>query len=511
MNTVIKPQSKKMAILISYGSTFLSALASMVLLPVAIHYVGSDAYGLYQKIYALAQYLLVIDLGISSTVVRYATKARVEKDISSEQNFYGFMAKTTLVLHAFVLFFGIIFYFGVDVIYDSMNAEETYIARILILVMLLQTVLTIFEDFLIGIIRTYEQFVFTDTLKFIRLLCRLILIPIFLAFTKNIISIAIIDVSLTFIAFVLSLFYSLKFLKVSPKFAAVDKKVKQGIVALLLANLLQNISKYLNNGIDKVLIGRYLTNEDVTVYSVAMTFISFFMIISTVIQSVHLPQVVKLNEKGASIDELTDVVVKVGRIQLILCGGFLSGFIVLGQDFISLWAGPDSGQAWSIALIIMVPLLIPLIQNVCLCILTAKDKRFFRSLVMVLLSLVNLLVSIVLIKRFGLLGAPIGTAIAYALGNVIVMNIYYQKCLNIKVRLMFKRIFSRILPCIVLITIPLFFGFRMYLDGILMWCVKAIIFLTLYFLVIYFVGMQKDEKKFVEKILIKIKNIRRVG
>ena len=41
----------------------------------------------------------------------------------------------------------------------------------------------------------------------------------------------------------------------------------------------------------------------------------------------------------------------------------LSGFILYGKDFIVFWAGEDYISAYFMALIVMTPLLIPLIEN----------------------------------------------------------------------------------------------------------------------------------------------------
>ena len=90
-------------------------------------------------------------------------------------------------------------------------------------------------------------------------------------------------------------------------------------------------------------------------------------------------------------NKLTDFVIRPGRYQFMLCGGFVVGFALFGREFIYLWTGPDAVQAWLIALIIMIPNIVPLIQNTALSILDAMKKRLFRSVVLFLISIVNIL------------------------------------------------------------------------------------------------------------------------
>lgn len=499
--TILK--SKKIAALIAYITTILSSVTSFVLIPVCLKYVGSEQYGLYQKVYAVAQYLMIVDLGLSSTVVRYAVSARTRNDLFEERRVYGFMLKISAALNLVLVFLGFLFYQYIDVIYLSMSDIEMRKAKQLLVMMIIHSSFLVFLDCAIGTVATYEHFVFSKSQRLFRTTLRLILIPLFITITRDIATIAFVDLVLIIITFLSTLFYNYFILHARISFKPMEKEVAKGAFSLMFTCLLQNTSKFLNNGIDKILLGRYLGNNAVTTYSIAMTFISFYMIFSTVIQNIHLPQIVKMNTEGATISAMTNVVVRVGRIQMVLCGGFLCGFIVLGKEFISVWAGAEHITAWYIALIIMIPLIIPLTQNVCLCILTAKDKRLFRSVVAVALSIANFILTIILIKKIGLIGAPIGTAIAYLLGYVIAMNVYYSRVLGIHVIKMFLQIWNRILPCLLIAGVSCFFIFQAIPSSnhILGWALKALLFLAIYGGTLIVYGFNSREKKTIKKYI----------
>lgn len=506
----IKPQSKHFAVIVSYVTTVLTALASIVLIPVCLKNVGADQYGLYQKIYAVSQYLMIIDIGISTTIIRYSTAAREKKDIDLEMKLYGYMFRVTVLLNVILCILGAALYLFIDVIYNNMSAQEIMTARQLLLIMIIHSVLTVFQDYAIGISDTYEQFIFSNSLKLFRMAFRLIAIPIGIVFTKSILTIAIVDAALMGVTLIASFLYNTIYVKAKLRFARIDTAITKGAIVLMFANLLQNVSKFLNNGIDKILLGRLMGNTAVTTYSIAMTFISFYMIVSTVIQTVHYPEVIRMNERGASIKELTNIAVKVGRVQFILCGGILCAFALLGKEFIKIWSGSSNNEAWYIAIIIMIPLIIPLTQNVCLCILTAKDKRLFRSIVVVGLSLVNVVASIILIKQYGLLGAPIGTAIAYFVGNVVAMNLYYKFKIGIPVFSMFFEIFRKTLPSLIVASIISVIIYHFFTgSSLLIWVSKAVVFVLIYVLMLMIYGLNNDERQAVKRIFRKfIKTVR---
>lgn len=105
----------------------------------------------------------------------------------------------------------------------------------------------------------------------------------------------------------------------------------------------------------------------------------------------------------------------------------LSGFIVFGKYFIRFWAGDGYGDAYTIALLFLVPLTIPLIQNLGITILQARNQMRFRSEVYVIIALISLGFQIPLAKYYGGIGCAMAIAGALTLGQIIVMNIYYHK------------------------------------------------------------------------------------
>ncbi len=152
-----------------------------------------------------------------------------------------------------------------------------------------------------------------------------------------------------------------------------------------------------------------------------MTFITAFNMFPTAISNIFLPQATKLVLHNTERKELTNFVIKPGRFQFIVCGGILAGFILFGQDFITLWAKENVFEIWIISLIIMIPNLITLVENTVLTILDAKNKRMFRSIVMLGISGINIFLTIILIKLFGVWN----NRSAYCNEHFIFYRIYY--------------------------------------------------------------------------------------
>ena len=88
-----------------------------------------------------------------------------------------------------------------------------------------------------------------------------------------------------------------------------------------------------------------------------------YLHISTAVSSVFVPRVHKLIHLPNRKFELTQLFVKIGRIQFIILSLILSGFIFFGKPFISWWAGKEYSSSYYIIIVLISAVTIPIIQK----------------------------------------------------------------------------------------------------------------------------------------------------
>ena len=93
----------------------------------------------------------------------------------------------------------------------------------------------------------------------------------------------------------------------------------------------------------------------------------------------------------------------------------------------------DYDEAYIIALFLFIPGTVPLIQNLGIVILQAKNQMKFRSLCYVFISTIGLLISIPLAKLYGGIGCVIGTTFSVVMGQIVIINIYYRYKIHIDI------------------------------------------------------------------------------
>ena len=504
-------QSKKVAVMISYLIILANTFSNLLLTPMYLKYLGIERYGLYQMVYSVAQYILILDFGISTTMVRYISMYHAHDDYESESNFASHCLTIVISVIIVVGIIGTLINSNLLKIYPSITKEEASTAHTIFSVMVLTIAITIIEHFLQGIIMAYEHFSIVRLISLLKIISKVVITIAFLLIGLDVISIVISDLLVALLSISLLGIYSFGFLRFKIRLTKFSKVLFLSILSFMFAIFLQSVVSYVNNVVDKTILGIMTTKKDVAVYSVALTFITLFNSLPSAISGVFLPQATRLVSRDADRDSLTKFVVRPGRYQFMICGAVIIGFIILGKDFIILWAGKNTIQAWAVALIIMIPNMIPLIENTIISILDAKKKRLFRSIVLLGISIVNVIVSIILVSKYGMMGAPIGTAFSFVVGYGLVLNIYYDRIIGVNVVKMFKQIFSKIWICL-LLTAAVMISIDHYLIIGLSWIsliIKGILFCVIYGGLLLVFGLNEEEKKDIIGIFAKFVKIRK--
>lgn len=495
-------KSRKTAILIGYGTVFANAISSIVLTNLYIKHLGYDDYGLYQMINAITQYILLFDFGITTTVSRFRVACLEKGSKKEDENLLAHSFSIVAFLIAAVVAAGLIIRGNINYIYPSLTETDIEISQKMILFIIFQIVATLIQHLFAGIAMSDEHYGIVKVSEFLRVISKLLLIAALIGFTKNVMTVVYIDFLSTALAMLIIVIYVLKNIKFSIRFHHFDRVLLGALLVLMFSLLLQSIAAYINNAAGKTILGNMMEKSAVTVYSFAVTIHSFFAAIPHAMNSVFVPQATQLVINGANGEKLTDLVIKVGRIQFMFCGATIAGFILFGKYFLEIWVGKDGIAAWPCAIIILLAHMLPLVQNVCLSILVAKNKRLIPSLVVIFTSAINIAITIFCVGKLGIIGAAIGTGFSFVLGDLVLNNIYYHKVIGLNVFRMFKEIFNRTLLCILAASFVSAFTLFIPCGAFLHLAVGAFVFVLVYAAVLWLWGANKYEKQIILNVPI---------
>lgn len=486
----------KSGVYLSYISLFITNLTNLVLTPFIIRNLGDSEYGLYMLIGALIGYIAVLDFGLGNTVVRFVAKYRTENDKKNEENFLFSTFVIYGAISLIILIVGTVLYFNLQVIFsESLTNDEISKAKIMFIILVINLALTLPMKSFTGILTAYEQFILPRTLSIARVVLRAIILFILLSLGYKSIAIVLVDAILNVLMMLITMLYVFLKLKVTIRLHYFDKKVYKNILSYSSLIFISVIVDQIYWRIGHLILGVIASTTEVAVFAIGMTFCQYFITFSTAISGVFLPKITGMVVKKATGEELTNILIKTGRIQFIILGLVLNGFILIGKDFILLWAGDNYGSSWTIALIIMIPLIIVLTQTIGISILQAKNMHGFRAFSYLCIAIINMFISISLAKSYGPIGAAIGTSLSLIFGNIIVMNFYYHLKVKLNIPRFYKELFKGLLTSMLLSLV--LGGLLLFIPGQswLILIIKGVLFTIIYSISMWVIGINIEEKR----------------
>lgn len=444
----------KAGVVLNYVVIILNTVVGLLYTPYMLRMMGQSEYGLYSLVASVIAYLTVLDLGFGNAIVRYTAKFRAEKKTEEQYEMFGMFFLLYLVIGIIAFGIGLGLYFNVGTLFgDTMTAVELDRARIMMLLLVANLAFTFPMSIWGSIIQAYEDFVFQKSLNIFRIILNTAVMICLLHFGYKAVAMVVVQTIFNVLTLVVNFIYCRRKLNIHIYF-----RFKHFHWGFLKEVAIYSFWIFLNAIMDRVywstgqfVLGATVGTSAVAVFAIAIQLEGMYMQFSTAISSVFLPKVTAMVATNRSRKEISDLFIRTGRIQYIVLAYILSGFIIFGRQFIELWAGAGYSDAYIISLLFFIPLTVPLIQNLGITILQARNEMKFRSVLYIIIALVSLAMQIVLTRYFGGIGCAMGVSGALVVGQILIMNVYYQRRQDLDIKTFWKEISKMSIIPIVLI------------------------------------------------------------
>ena len=500
-------QLKKGAIL-NYISIFLTNVIGLGMTPFILNSLGKDQYGIYLTIGALTGTISLLDFGLNNTVVRFVAKYKAEKDKKGEENFLS----TVLIIYSFisilVLITGSVFYNYFDLYFTKMSADEVSMAKKMFVILIFNLAITLPGGAFTGICLGYEQFVFPKTLNIVRYLLRSSVVVAVLTVGGNAISLVIIDTIFNIIVILTTVSYVYFKLKTKFKIHSFEKSFVKEILKYSIWIFVFALVGVFQWKAGHWVLGSISKPSVLAIYGIGITLGTYYGAFSSAISSVFLPKATQMSVNNASGEDLTDMMIKIGRLSFIVLMFILTSFILFGRQFVFLWVGGELGykgsnQSWMIALMIMIAYTLPLVQNFGNSILEAKNKLSFKAMLYLVFMVIGTTVGGFLAKKYQAIGMISGSIGGWLIVQNV-MNIYYHKIINLNIIRFFKELINKIVLALIFAVI-IGYGINFIKgEGWINLILKGGLFTVVFSFTMYFLGMLDYEKELFRKPFVSI-------
>ncbi len=513
----MKMNQLKAGSVLSYLQMAVGVIIGVIYTPVMIRLLGKSEYGLYNTVASTISVLSILSLGFNSSYLRYYSMYKHKNDKESIFRLNGLFLVIFLIIGIIALICGLFLSFNLETVFSKgLTPEEYDTAKVLMILLTVNLSVSFPMCVFSNIISANERYVFLKLLGMVKTVVGpLVTLPLLLMGYR---STAMVVVTLIISVLTDAAYFIYVVCVLKNKF--IFKRVKNGIFLDLFIYTsflaLNAIVDQINMNMGKLLLGRYNGTGAVAVYSVGYSLYQYYMMFSTSISGVFSPRIHKIvnatcDDAGRQRTELTDLFVRVGRIQFLVLMLIATGLIFFGKTFISFWAGEGYENAYTVSVLLLFSSSLALIQNLGIEIQRAENKHRFRSIAYTVMALSNLLLTIKLCPVYGAVGAAAGTAASLIIANGIIMNIYYHKRCNIDIKCFWKNIARLSLGLIFPLAAGTVLNIFIKQKSMTYMLLGGMSYTVIYFASMWLFGMNRYEKdlivKPINKIYVKLRRI----
>ncbi len=501
----------KAGVILSYVNMLVGNLIPFIYTPIMLDILGQAEHGLYGIANSVMGYISLLNFGIGSAIIRYISKYRAEGDKKGEAKVIGLFLKTYIVISVLILTVGMILSFNLDFYGRSLTSAELNTLEILVRLMTVSMAVFLPAGIFSSVILSYEKYIFNRIIGIASTVLAPCLNLIMLVLGFKSIGLVIASMIMNLLSCVIYIIYAFARLHISIDLKNTPKGLLSEILCFSAFAFVGSIVDMLYWSTDKLIIGWAIGTSAVTVYNMGAQFNSYLTNLSTAISGVLTPRISAIATKENSIGELSELFIRIGRLQFIIVSFIVSAFIAFGRQFIFLWLGDGYEPAYYVALFTMIPVSVPLIQNTGLNILYVLNKHKFRSIVYACVACLNVVLTFILVWEYGIVGAACATGVSYTLGNIFIINWYYCKRIGLDIPLFWKNILK-------MCGVPLLCGAVAWgvIDfvGIANWIaffIMAVVYTLIFALIAYLFMMNEYERDLFCGFIKRIAKVKKVN
>ena len=495
----------KISAMMAYATIFAQLLYNLAVTPIIIRVFGQSEYGVYSLCASVITYLSLFQFGFGVTYLRYFIRFQQKGEEQKTEELNGMFLEVFISIAVIVAILGAVLVSSSEVVLgEKLTAVEHRTAKLLLSLMVFNISLSMIGVMFVSAINAHEHFVFQKGIALAdNLLKPIVLIPLLLLGYKSF-ALVLLTTLFSIATVSINVLYCLKKLNLRFRFSNFDFALFKEMGVFSFFIFLQGVMDIFNWQIDKFLLTRFWGSAETAVYSVGAQFNAVFIALAAAVTGFFVPKVNQLVASNSGDEVISNLVIKLGRLQFIICTFLFSSFVFFGKPFVQFFAGNGYENAYYVAILLISPLIIPLSMDLCYHIARAKALHKTSTTVFAFAALLNVLISIPLCKKYGEIGAAFGTLIGMFIANNIFQYLYSEHIVGIDMKRWSKNIISMlpalIFPVVVGVLIMLFVN--TYNIGVFIG--MAFGYASVFAVSMWLYGLNNEEREMFSKL---VKNI----
>ncbi|HVP54244.1 MAG TPA: oligosaccharide flippase family protein [Candidatus Eisenbacteria bacterium] len=426
----------KTQILKNVGSSWfalgINVLVGIFLSPYILHRLGDTAFGLWVLIFSTTGYYGLFDLGIRSSIVRYVAKYSAT-DEPEELNrlvntaLFGYCGiglltmVITLVASAYV-----------NAIF-RIPAEFAATARWLLLMVGTSVSLGFPLGMFGGILEGLQRFYVLNFTSVSSMLLRALFIVIALRHGRGLLTVALITVTLPLLTGLINAAAALRHVHLHLGTEYVSRATLRRIASYSGTTFVLIVAQRLRFNTDALVIGTFVSAAAITFFTIGSRLVEYSSQVVNSLAQIFIPMSTQSQAKG-DIDGLRKIVIVGNRACAFIIFPITTVLTILGKSVIEVWVGSKYiTTSYPVLLVLLFPMTLMLAQSASGRTLWGMAKHRTWGWVVLAEGIANLILSVVLVRPYGIMGDAVGTAIPLVCSMIFFLPGHICRLLRLRV------------------------------------------------------------------------------
>ena len=423
--------------------------------PFILHKLGDNAFSLWVLVFSLTGYYGVLDLGIRSSIVRYVARFAATGDENNLAKFLSTGVAFYVLVSLIVLLLTGIGFFHLQSIF-KIPPDLLESSRVLFVLsgacIALSFPLGVFAAVLEGL----QKFSWLHLSQIGITLLRGLLIAIALTRGGGLVALGIITVAMTLVGYLIIMWLAYRAFPLRFSSQCVDSKSfwqmlrYSGFVFMIL------VADRLRFQTGPILVGAMISSSAVAYFAIGSKLVEYSTSAVRSMAVIFTPMSSHLHATG-DVVRLRQTLVLGNRACALITFPLCAVIVILGRSIIEVWVGASYLSSYLVLVILSVPRTLYLAQSTSTKILLGMGRHRMLATVLLLEGGVNIVVSVLLSRHFGIAGVALGTAIPLTVTSVFFLPRHVCHELQISVRTFLTQAY--LLPltlCVPLVGVLLF-------------------------------------------------------
>jgi len=403
-----------------YLAIGVDAVIGLLLLPFNISHLGPSAYGLWMLTASMTTYFSVLDLGFGGSTVKFVAHYRAKRDVQGlneiASTLFGVFAVTGTL--AYLVFVALSFYIGRIV---NITPEQEVTARSLMLIIGVYVSMGFPFAVFGGIINGFQRY---DLNNLVGVVSSVIVAAVNVAMLTMGFGLVQLVLVTTGIRLLTYFVYRLNAYRVFPALSLrpslfLWSRVRELTGFSVYVSIIDWSNK-LNYSIDAIVIGAFMSAAAVTLWTVPQRLAEMLQRLTNQLNGVLFPVVVD-SDAGQKPERLRAIFIEGTRLSLVSVVPVAAALAMLAAPLIHAWVGPRFDESVLVAQILVGVVAIRVGNATATTLLKGAGRHRLLAFTNAGGALVNVALSLLWIRRYGLVGQAMGTLVPVALTSIFVL------------------------------------------------------------------------------------------